>query len=135
MLKKAKASRGAGLEAPRGAGATREHANLMCLGKPTWQAIDATEHLLVVKFGRVHWYPFKKTDDKFVGYQNCGVKAHREAQAEYGRYYLRQQEDAVAEDTVYSCRCKYLPGTNPDTCMAKPALWRVDELVLKGRLR
>ncbi|CAE7601575.1 unnamed protein product, partial [Symbiodinium sp. CCMP2456] len=82
----------------------------------------------LVKFGRVHWYPFKKTDDKFAGYQNCGVKAHREAQAEYGRHYLRRQEDAVAEDTVYSCRCKYFPGTNPDTGMAKPALWRVNEL-------
>ncbi|CAE7453113.1 unnamed protein product [Symbiodinium sp. CCMP2592] len=105
------------------------------------QAIDASKHLLLVKFGVTVWYPPKtpKADSKsqWVGYQNCGVKVHREAKEEYGRMYLRRREDAIGENQVYQCRCKYLLPTlrqDPKEGVAKPGFWRVDELVLKGRL-
>ncbi|CAE7478394.1 DDX21 [Symbiodinium sp. CCMP2592] len=109
--------------------------------EPPSQDIDASKHLLLVKFGVTVWYPPKppKADNKsqWVGYQNCGVKVHREAKEEYGRMYLRRREDAIGENQVYQCRCKYLLPTlrpDPKEGVAKPGFWRVEELVLKGRL-
>ena len=101
-----------------------------------WQAVDATRHLLLVRFGEVISHS-AKPNAKFIGHQNCAVKFHRDSKPEYGKLFLKQLQDARAKDSVYSCRCTYVHpklSNAPEGGIAKPAYWRVDDLVLEGKL-
>ena len=90
----------------------------------------------MVKFGAVTSYCPSKTNNKWYGHQSCGVKGPRELKAEYGKFFLRKLVHAVAEREVWACRCSWVPPKEPsppNTSLAKPGYWRVDEKVYKGK--
>ena len=103
----------------------------------TSQEADAARHLFLVKFGAVSSYysPCNKPN-KWYGHQNCGVKGHREMKTEYGKLFLRQRDNIVAEGEVWACRVSWVPPKEPsppDNSLAKPGYWRVAEKAHQGK--